>query len=988
MAVKLPDTAVPMGNFPVAYSEHILFEDDETLQEKFDNGSLGGGGAGYKQLSQAEYDALSDDEKMNGKEYRTIDTGHIYKLGVEYGKETPIDDENVSTDTVWSSEKIASELGGKVYTSLAELELTADATIEDVVNALKNGESFLAPVNTFTNYETIFPNNIPSDQWNKIHIIKGASFPNSHIRCFSQSGACEYLANVNNTNVVGWNDVSGTYIDISDAIIEKLGNEILKYPIGKYRINSTTTGNKFTDLPSDAEIKCGLIEVNGTAVGKSPFTDKWVYRMYKFECLAGTLSYVRRLSSGATAGQIELDTGWRRDGQETYTSLAQMGLTADATVQNVIDALKEGETALISTNEFTNYKDGMFPNQCSNDLYAVIKVVKESGSKAFLEWRQKEGNAYAIGGLNSNNKFTNWNNLVRFKKDGFADDSIICIGDILSSDGVIQTLANLGFTTDVMTWDTGIYRVSHISGLTNLPSDLPSASPGFRLEHYDCKKWGGNHNPNTQTWAMRHSVLYIEGGKVYHRYTESGATAGVYTKDTGWQQISCGKYYSIYHLNSVKGKSIELVANTDNTLKIVEALSVGEEFVEWFGNSNNRFGIPTTYGYRINYLRIQKTTADNAIILAVTDYGKTFSRVYNAGKLEDWCFDTHQTTLVTNAQNFKLDITKNSSGWYGFFKLEYLYGYHLCEICIGISSTIAYTVTKGKNLIDKITYTINGANIVLGIDFTTKVYGIQVVEMPREFGKINSLTAESFTGSTVANQTGLDLELHKQTKVVTSLDKGTWQVGQRIKQKTDFTANTNDACFEFVAKNENSASNGKHQKMTIYQLTPIENGTNASLSFNVYEDGKAQVTVWPATKDMPRNDYNLVCEGYLKDYVDEYVDVSVAKKQNVYSTSEAIAGTWVDGKTIYRKTIKYTFSSSSSSGSNSLELATISGLTHLISANGVYQRTGYTDFAIPYCKDANNHAYVTCNPANKKIFLNVANFNSGDIAYITVEYIK
>ena len=225
-------------------------------------------------------------------------------------------DDTVTDEQIPSAKAVYDKLsdlptdsGSKCYTSLNELGLTADATIEDVVNALNNGESFLAPVNTFTNYETIFPNKVPSDQWNKIHIIKGTSLPNSHIRCYSQSGACEYLANVNNTNITGWNDVSGTYIDISDAIIEKLGNEILKYPVGKYRINSTTTGNKFTDLPSDAEMKCGLIEINGTAVGKSPFTDAWVYRMYKFECLTGTLSYVRRLNSGATVGQIEVDSG-------------------------------------------------------------------------------------------------------------------------------------------------------------------------------------------------------------------------------------------------------------------------------------------------------------------------------------------------------------------------------------------------------------------------------------------------------------------------------------------------------------------------------------------------------------------------------------------------------------------------------------------------------------------------------------------------------
>ena len=239
-------------------------------------------------------------------------------------------DDTVTDEQIPSAKAVYDKLsdlptdsGSKCYTSLNELGLTADATIEDVVNALNNGESFLAPVNTFTNYETIFPNKVPSDQWNKIHIIKGTSLPNSHIRCFSQSGACEYLANVNNTNVTGWNDVSGTYIDISDAIIEKLGNEILKYPVGKYRINSTTTGNKFTDLPSDAEMKCGLIEVNGTAVGKSPFTDAWVYRMYKFECLTGTSSYVRRLNSGATAGQIELDSGWQIENppaQQVYSN--------------------------------------------------------------------------------------------------------------------------------------------------------------------------------------------------------------------------------------------------------------------------------------------------------------------------------------------------------------------------------------------------------------------------------------------------------------------------------------------------------------------------------------------------------------------------------------------------------------------------------------------------------------------------------------------
>ena len=46
MALKLPDSAVPMGDFPVAKAVDIDFNDGENLQEKLDNGKLGGAGGG------------------------------------------------------------------------------------------------------------------------------------------------------------------------------------------------------------------------------------------------------------------------------------------------------------------------------------------------------------------------------------------------------------------------------------------------------------------------------------------------------------------------------------------------------------------------------------------------------------------------------------------------------------------------------------------------------------------------------------------------------------------------------------------------------------------------------------------------------------------------------------------------------------------------------------------------------------------------------
>ena len=114
MAVKLPDTVAPMGKFPAVMAGDVGFPDGESLQKKVDDGSLGGGSAEtYIELSQEEYDALPDDDtgKLDGREDRTYDTGHIYKIGVEFGKDgVQIDDSTTSETSVWSSKKTSDEI--------------------------------------------------------------------------------------------------------------------------------------------------------------------------------------------------------------------------------------------------------------------------------------------------------------------------------------------------------------------------------------------------------------------------------------------------------------------------------------------------------------------------------------------------------------------------------------------------------------------------------------------------------------------------------------------------------------------------------------------------------------------------------------------------------------------------------------------------------------------------------------------------------------
>lgn len=273
--IKLADTLQPMADFPSAYAKDIAFDDGDTLQEKLDTGSLGGGGAGYKQLSQAEYDALTDDEKMDGREYRTYDTGHIYKLGIEYGKDNA------------------------VYTSLAELGLDNTATIDDVRGALKVGESCMIRTDAF--------------------------------------------ADLTQFNGIQWG-----YLKI------------------------TVTTNKMSDIwLNDVTSPNGL--------------------------------YYGRQSSGKFDKWVGVST------QRTYTELVQLGLTADATVDDVLSKLQAGETFISGVSQFTNYQT-LFPYKSSNDQYSRVFIQQGTSlATAYIKWFRKDGSREALANLDGNNKIRGWN---------------------------------------------------------------------------------------------------------------------------------------------------------------------------------------------------------------------------------------------------------------------------------------------------------------------------------------------------------------------------------------------------------------------------------------------------------------------------------------------------------------------------------------------------------------------------------------------------
>ena len=85
--IKLVDQLSPMGNFAVATATDIVCSDNERLQDKIDNGTLGGDTS--LTVTEAEYLALPEEQKLNNS-YYLYDIGVHYKNGVAYSRKKPI----------------------------------------------------------------------------------------------------------------------------------------------------------------------------------------------------------------------------------------------------------------------------------------------------------------------------------------------------------------------------------------------------------------------------------------------------------------------------------------------------------------------------------------------------------------------------------------------------------------------------------------------------------------------------------------------------------------------------------------------------------------------------------------------------------------------------------------------------------------------------------------------------------------------------------
>ena len=112
---------------------------------------------------------------------------------------------------------------------------------------------------------------------------------------------------------------------IDQTVIDTYGTEILKYPLGIWRISNDSTSNKFTDLPVKTSGRMEITSINSD-INKTPWNNDWGYRTYNFETYKG-MNYFRKVSSGGTAGVLRYDTGWQRVCGTTIDDVSKTTLT-------------------------------------------------------------------------------------------------------------------------------------------------------------------------------------------------------------------------------------------------------------------------------------------------------------------------------------------------------------------------------------------------------------------------------------------------------------------------------------------------------------------------------------------------------------------------------------------------------------------------------------------------------------------------------------
>ena len=188
MAIKLADTLAPMANFPAAMAEHINFSDNESLQDKYDNGDLGGGGG-----------SGSGEENV------------IESISVNGGSPiTPDSNKNVNITVPTVTNDLTNELKTAYDSAVTEKHVHNNKTVIDKLSESSDGKSLLFNNNAITGatgksaYEVAVDNGFSGTETEWIASLKGEKGDKGEKGEQGEAGGPNVYSN--NETVVGtWN---------------------------------------------------------------------------------------------------------------------------------------------------------------------------------------------------------------------------------------------------------------------------------------------------------------------------------------------------------------------------------------------------------------------------------------------------------------------------------------------------------------------------------------------------------------------------------------------------------------------------------------------------------------------------------------------------------------------------------------------------------------------------------------------------------------
>ena len=433
MAIKLADTLAPMGDFDVAEAQHIGFADGENLQEKYDNGQLGGGGASYTQLSQEEYDALSDDEKLNGKEYRTYDTGHIYKRGVEYGKDVDTGTKGLRSNSQYF--KIDITKGSESWNGTAKFsfnngttptEITFMITADKVYYIITEGVNCIKSVTyTFNSANVVIGVELNGVVYGTQMVEMNSTFGTINSLTNEQfTGATTAIFKVNNTDPYACTEykvLTGT-------------EDLFTLPCGHYVSDKVNTAYNYpiTDTSNVTAHIYVLGCLNDPANNKGYriilyFDNKG--RMYRINEWWGSFS-----------------NGWQEIATKTYTDVQQLGLTKVCSVVDIYKALPINSEIICASYGDANHQGGYITDVPSGHGVLEIKKSGYDGCRATMTFTESA--------TNSTGYKRKWIAEFPTAPNNLTADKIIW------HEIAYKTVADVGFTTinqtDGLTAPTGI----------------------------------------------------------------------------------------------------------------------------------------------------------------------------------------------------------------------------------------------------------------------------------------------------------------------------------------------------------------------------------------------------------------------------------------------------------------------------------------------------------------------------------------------------